>query len=159
MGSTGDGSNVLSSVPLDESDSVSANLPQQVEEVLADRIKREEHEQAVALRRQYGWTVLILTIAQVVAVNAFFLFDGLGMVPTFAIGWIGPFNTGGMAIIPMDLRTSLPFHPSEGVFKVFAVSVFASVIALGYGVTRSLFPGESGGGFWSFLSSVLGKKD
>ena len=118
---------IVSSVPLDESDNSAVGLE--------NRIKDEQHKQSLQLRRQYGWTVLILTIFQVLAINAFFAFDALGTIPF----------------------TPFCFHVSDDLFKVFGISVFASVIALGYGVTKSLFPGE--GGFWSAVLGFFGKKE
>jgi hypothetical protein len=142
-----DGSGVLSSVPLDESSSATADLPKQVDEAQKDKRERELHEQALKLRGRYGAWVLALTIFQVVAINVFFGVDAIGYVPINCV----PYH------VQKEPFTCLPFHVSDDLFKVFAVSVFASVIALGYGVTRSLFPGEQGG-FWSFVLGLFGKK-
>jgi hypothetical protein len=91
----------------------------------------------MALRRVFGWCILGLTAAQVVAVNFFFVLNAIGYIP-----W----------------APNTPFHVSDDLFKVFAVSIFASVLALGYGVTKSLFPGASEG-IVENVSKLFGRKD
>lgn len=118
---------VVSSTPLDEGD-INAKEP------LDERIKREQHEQSIGLRRTYGLIVLVVTALQVLAINTLFVFE--------AIGEIGP---------------GIPFHVSDDLFKTFIITVFATVAALGTVVTRSLFPGD-GDGFWSNLFSAFKHK-
>ena len=103
-------------------------------ETLKDYIERGKHEQSKKLRNLYGIGALIITIVQIAAINAYFVFDAIGFIP-----WL-----------------CVPFKPAEGVFKVFTFSVFAEVIALAFIVMRSLFPGE--GGFWSAVLGLFGNK-
>lgn len=101
---------------------------------LDDEIKHGTHKQSLRLRNIYAiWTALIATF-QIVLVNLFFILNAISTVP----------------------GTGLPFHVDESIFKVFTVSVFASVIALALIVTRNLFPGE---GFLNSLLGLFGKKD
>ncbi|GAC1442792.1 MAG: hypothetical protein NVS2B8_20250 [Vulcanimicrobiaceae bacterium] len=68
-------------------------------------------EQTLGLRKRYGLAMLGLVVGQVVALNAYVVAIGLHVLAIDA-----------------------------DVFKVFAVSVFAEVVALALVITRSLFP-------------------
>lgn len=115
---SGDPANVVKSVPLQDDD-VGA-------EDLEKRIKRDRHNQDLGLRDRYAGSVLWISVGQIIGINVFFALDAIGSIP----------------------GTSLPFKVSDDLFKVFAISVFAAVIAVFYGVTRSLFPGE---GLWASI--------
>ncbi|MEA2664219.1 MAG: hypothetical protein QOI11_1163, partial [Candidatus Eremiobacteraeota bacterium] len=71
--------------------------------------------QSIVLRRQYAPWLLYLVVGQVVTINAFLLVIGLGWVKI-----------------------------TDGLFKIFSISVFVEVVALAMVVTRSLFPSRRG---------------
>jgi NADH:ubiquinone oxidoreductase subunit K len=77
--------------------------------------------QTITLRKDYGKAMLSLVIGQVVAVNVYFVLIGTATI-----------------------------HIDADVFKTFAVSVFAEIVALALVVTRSLFPPPSN----SMLDSI-----
>ncbi len=78
---------------------------------LDGREVRELYRQTLELRGNYGRSLLWVTVLQLIAINAAFFAYGLRAITVEA-----------------DL------------FKVFAVSVFAEVVALSLVVTQSLFP-------------------
>jgi hypothetical protein len=122
---------VRASVPLDESDASAEDLEQ--------RIKREQHAQSQKLRGRYSFWILAVLVFQTLAITAFFAIDGFGGIP--------------------DTHPYIGFHVSDDLFKVYAVSVFASIVALGFIITKNLFPAD-GPGFWgSVLNLVMGRHD
>ncbi len=72
---------------------------------------RDLYRQTLDLRGNYGFILLWVTVLQLIAINVAFFAYGLRLIS-----------------IEADL------------FKVFAVSVFAEVVALSLVVTQSLFP-------------------
>jgi len=111
-------SEVVSSTPLTDSDKQNP--------ALTDRITLERHVEFLKLRKAYAYPVLILSVFQVFMVNVFFGCNAVERMPWFGT-WAG-----------------MPFHVSDDLFKVFAISVFSEVIALCFIVTRHLFPGDKG---------------
>jgi hypothetical protein len=111
-------SEVVSSTPLADSDKQNPQL--------SDRMALDRHVEFLKLRKAYAYPVLYLSVGQVAVVNIFFGCNAVARMPWFG-SWSG-----------------LPFHVSDDLFKVFAISVFSEVIALCFIVTRHLFPGEKG---------------
>lgn len=123
---------LLSSVQLTESDISADDLEQ--------RNKALQAQQSLKLRKHYAYVVLWLTTAQIVIMPALFLMEGIGTFagcPNVAKCW------------------HFTFHVSDDLFKAYIYSA-AAVIAIGFWVTRSLFPAE-GSNFWEFLLGIFGK--
>jgi hypothetical protein len=104
----------LASTPYDAEDDPDSR--EYLEKRLLLELKAQSLElgrQSLKLRQQYAPRLLWIVIGQVVAINVFFVCDGLR--------WL---------------------RVSDDLFKIFSASVFAEVIALALVVTRSLFPSK-----------------
>lgn len=70
------------------------------------------------LKERYGKWILILMAAQLAVVNAVFLL----------YAWLG-----------------FDFKPPDGIVQVWLVATFVQIVSVVVVITRSLFPGDSGG--------------
>ena len=126
---------IASSVSLDESD-INAG-----EGDLEKRNKALQYQQSLKLRKHYAYFVLFMTVGQIILTAVFFLMDGIG---TFA------------GCPDVKKCWHFTFHVSDDLFKVYTYSA-AAVVAIGFWVTRSLFPAE-GHNFWDMVAGVFSKK-
>jgi hypothetical protein len=133
MGESQGDPQIVSSVPLNEADADADDLEK--------RNKALQNKQSLELRKHYAYVVSGITIGQICLTTMFFLLEGIG---TFA------------GCPDVKKCWHFTFHVSDDLFKTYMWAASA-VVAIGFWVTRSLFPAESHN-FLDFLASLFGKK-